>query len=129
MAVEVASAVVEAVIAHAREAAPVECCGLLFGNDQTITSHQPTVNVHPAPQSRFEIDPQVLIDAHRAMRSGGPRLVGYYHSHPGGWPVPSATDRGMAAADDMIWAIVTADELRLWRAGPDGFSPLSYVAV
>lgn len=129
MAVEVASAVVEAVIAHAREADPLECCGLLFATGERVTACQPTANVHPTPQTRFEIDPQVLINAHRAMRAGGPRVIGYYHSHPDGLPEPSATDRALAAPDGMLWAIVAQGEVRLWRAGPDGFSPLSYTAV
>jgi desampylase len=129
MAVAVTSAVVEAVLAHARAAAPAECCGLLFAIGEVIGLHRPTANVHATPQTHFEIDPQALIDAHRAMRAGGPRLVGYYHSHPRGSPIPSATDGALATPDGMIWAIATPCELKLWRAGPDGFSALSYTAV
>ena len=70
-----------------------------------------------------------MIDAHRAMRDGGPRLIGYYHSHPRGPARPSATDRKMAAGDGMIWAIAGEGELRLWRDGENGFAALSYTRV
>lgn len=129
MDVTVTSGVLGAVLAEARAAHPRECCGLLFGDTNAITGYRPAVNVHPNPETHFEIDPQVLIDAHRAMRRGGPRLVGYYHSHPAGPAEPSATDRAMAARDGMIWAIVAGDELRLWRAGGEGFSALSYTVI
>ena len=129
MAIEVTSAVLDALLADAGATHPHECCGLLFGTGTAITAHQRTANVHPAPETHFEIDPQALIDAHRAMRQGGLQLVGYYHSHPGGDCAPSATDRAVAADDGMIWAIVAADSVALWRAGESGFSALSYTPV
>lgn len=125
----VTSAVVAGLLDEARRAYPQECCGLLFGTDHAITAHQPAANVHSVPESRFEIDPQALIAAHRAMRMGGRRLVGYFHSHPSGQCRPSSTDRELAAGDGMIWAIVAADRVGLWRAGENGFSALSYTQV
>lgn len=129
MTLAVTSVVLERLLAEAGAADPREACGLLFGSDVAIGACQPADNVHPEPETHFEIDPQALIDAHRAMRSGGPRLVGYYHSHPRGTPEPSATDRSLAAGDGMIWAIVAAGEVRLWRATENGFCALSYTRV
>lgn len=126
MAIGVTSAVLDAILAEARAAEPRECCGLLFGSDAAVTGHRPAANVHLSPLRHFEIDPQALIDAHRAMRQGGPRLVGYYHSHPEGLPAPSATDRAQAAGDGMIWAIAGEGRVTLWRAGEDGMVPLPY---
>ncbi len=102
MTIAVTSSVLDALLREARAARPREACGLLFGTDDAIAAHRPAVNVHPNPATHFEIDPQALIDAHRAMRQGGPRLVGYYHSHPVGPPEPSATDRTQAARDSMV---------------------------
>ena len=129
MTITVTSSVLEALLNETRAAHPHECCGLLFGAEAAITAHSPAANVHPRPATHFEIDPQALIDAHRGMRAGGPRLVGYYHSHPEGLSEPSATDRANAAGDGMIWAIVARDEVRFWRAGRHRFSGLSYKAV
>ena len=129
MAVAVTSAVLDALLAEARAAHPRECCGLLFGTAAMIAGHQPAANVHPMPETHFEIDPQVLIDAHRATREGRARLVGYYHSHPSGRPEPSATDCELAAGDGMIWAIMGQGHVALWLDGSNGFSALSYTKL
>ena len=111
--------------AAAAAAHPHEACGILLGEGTRITAALAARNVHPAPETHFEIDPEALIAAHRAARAGGPQVVGYYHSHPRGAAVPSATDQAAAARDGRIWAIIAADDLRLWRDGEAGFSPLS----
>jgi proteasome lid subunit RPN8/RPN11 len=111
---------------EATRAHPREACGLLFGTEGQIAAYHPAANVHASPETHFEIDPQALIDAQRTMRGGGPRLVGYYHSHPSGLPEPSATDRALAAPDGMVWAIVGEARVELWWAGSDGLLPLPY---
>jgi len=119
---------VAAMVEHARAAAPHECCGLLLGRagepDQ-VDEARPAANVHPAPATHFEIDPQALIDAHRAARAGGPAVLGYYHSHPSGPAAPSATDRALAAGDGRVWGIVAQGEVTFWRDEPHGFDPLA----
>ncbi len=89
----------------------------------------PCANVHPQPETHFEIDSTALIAAHRAARAGGPRVVGYYHSHPTGPPAPSATDRAYATHDGMLWAIVGEGKVGLWRDEIEGFVALSYAAA
>ena len=132
MTLQVTSELFDALLAQAEAAHPRECCGLLFGSAEQarIDALEPAANVHSQPETHFEIDPQVLIDAHRAARSGGPELVGYYHSHPDGKPRPSATDAAMAARDGMVWAIVGdgvgSGTVAFWRAGESGFSALPY---
>lgn len=113
-------------LVEAREAHPRECCGILLGEARRIVAIRPARNVHPTPQTRFEIDPQALVDAYRAERNGGQQVVGFYHSHPAGKPKPSNTDREMAAGDGRIWAIVAKESVTLWRDERDGFAPLSY---
>lgn len=120
----IASELVDGLLKEAAGAHPRECCGILLGEDGRITAFLPAENVHPQPESHFEIDPQLLIDAHRAARGGGPRVIGYYHSHPNRLAEPSATDRQQAAHDGSVWAIVAGDEVTFWRDAPDGFVPL-----
>ena len=131
MTLQVTSELFDALLAEAAAARPRECCGLLLGEagERRIDAFTAATNVHPQPETHFEIDPQTLIDAHRAMRSGGPELVGYYHSHPIGQARPSATDTAMAAGDGMIWAIVAGDTVTFWRSGNAGFSALPYRLV
>lgn len=106
-------------------AAPQECCGLLLGMHGRISAIAPARNVAGDPMCQFEIDPRALIDAHRVARSGGPQLLGHYHSHPTGNAMPSATDRAMAAGDGLVWAIVAAGDITFWRDDEAGFTPLA----
>ena len=128
MELEVSSTVLAAMLAQAAAAHPRECCGILLGEGQSITALAPAGNVHPRPDRHFEIDPQALVDAHRAARAGGPQVLGYYHSHPSGTAQPSATDRHEAAHDGRVWAIVAAGEVTFWQDQADGFEALSYIA-
>lgn len=112
-------------VAHPREA-----CGILLGSGGRITEARETANVHPAHATNFEIDPQALIDAHRAARgAGGPEVIGCFHSHPVGAAAPSATDRAMAAHDGQVWAILAGGDVTFWRDTGQGFAALSYVVV
>lgn len=114
----------ERLLALAAAVHPREACGLLLGHGARITEARPAANVHPVPETRFEIDPQALIDAHRAARNGGPQVLGYWHSHPSGPPRPSAIDRAKAARDNRVWAIIGEKRVGWWRDGEDGFEPL-----
>ncbi|WP_343809035.1 M67 family metallopeptidase [Alteraurantiacibacter aestuarii] len=117
-------------LAEAARAAPHECCGILLGAGNHVRTARPAANIDPSPHSRFEIDPQALVDAHRAARAGGPQVLGYYHSHPGGPPRPSATDAAMAGGDGRIWAIIGHNgDVMFWRDGESGFAELSYQRV
>jgi proteasome lid subunit RPN8/RPN11 len=111
---------------EAARAAPVEACGLLLGQGDHIRTATVTANVHPTPETHFEIYPAALIAAHRAMRAGGPALLGYWHSHPNGLARPSATDAAQASGDGKVWAIVASGEVTLWRDTPAGFVALPY---
>jgi len=122
MQIKVTSSVLQAMREAAHSVHPDEACGILLGEGQCITAFQSTQNVHPSPQSHFEIDPQALIEAHRQARAGGPQVIGYFHSHPKGEAMPSATDRALSAGDGAIWAIAAGDDVRFWKDGEEGFS-------
>lgn len=129
MPTELSSEVVECLLREAAIAHPHECCGILLGEGEAVSAIRPATNVHPEPQRHFEVDPQSLVDAHRAARSGGPQVLGYYHSHPNGLAEPSPTDRASAARDGAIWAIIAAGRITLWRLGDAGFEALPYVVA
>lgn len=124
MRVRISSEVLDAIRAHAVAQSPHEACGLLFGDRTEIGACHPARNVAGDPKRHFEIDPSALFAAIRAERTGGPKLAGYYHSHPTGHADPSVTDRDNAALDGKLWLIVTVDAITGWRAGPDGFEPV-----
>jgi proteasome lid subunit RPN8/RPN11 len=60
---------VEAMIAHARETAPQECCGLIGGVSEikAVTLYR-LRNVTPRPESAYEAAPEDLFAAQRQMR-------------------------------------------------------------
>jgi proteasome lid subunit RPN8/RPN11 len=126
MDIVVTSDVIATLIAEAARAIPAEACGLLLGQGRRIIEARPAANVAEDPVLRFEIDPAALFAAHREARSGGPHLLGYYHSHPAGHPRPSATDCEHASGDARTWAIVSGEEVTFWRDGESGFESLSY---
>ena len=129
MAIEVASDAMATLFAEATRAAPNECCGLLLGHGERIEQVAPAANVADDPVRRFEIDPLALLGGHKAARSGGPELIGYYHSHPAGHPVPSATDCEHASGDARVWAIIAGGEVAFWRDGANGFEPIEHRVI
>jgi proteasome lid subunit RPN8/RPN11 len=103
----VARAALEAIIAHAREDAPAECCGLLLGCDGTVVEALRTRNVAADPRSRFVIDPKDHIDRRRDARARGLDVAGFYHSHPRTAATPSAADGAEASYPDHLYMIVS----------------------
>ncbi|MHA6316662.1 M67 family metallopeptidase [Altererythrobacter sp. CAU 1778] len=130
MDVTLSQIAMDRIVEHARAEHPRECCGILLGVRDCIGDVVPAANVHATPCTHFEIDPQALVDAHRAARIGGPEVLGYYHSHPQGAARPSQTDQAMASGDGRIWLIAGRGDgalsVTLWRDAPGGFTPLSY---
>lgn len=120
MKVRISRCVIELIQRAAAKAAPMEACGLLFGNSAAVTAASATRNVAADPARRFEIDPAALIAALRAEREGGERVAGCWHSHPGGDARPSAADAACAAPDGRLWLIVAGEDVALWRAGDRG---------
>jgi proteasome lid subunit RPN8/RPN11 len=88
----------DAMIAHARETAPEECCGLIGGVSEIQASTLYRLrNVTPHPESAYEAAPEDLFTAQRQMRERGEDLLAIYHSHPrSSDPSPSETDVRLA---------------------------------
>jgi proteasome lid subunit RPN8/RPN11 len=111
----ISSTLLGRLLTDAKNSPDAEVCGLLFGAEGRIEGAEACANVAPEPARAFEIDPAALFAAYRRMRSGGPRPIGHYHSHPSGEAVPSARDAAQAMGDGALWLILTAREARLWR--------------
>lgn len=125
MDLEVTSGTIATLLEEATRADPLECCGVLLGAGGRIGQAVPAANVHADPARHFEIDPAVLIAAHRAARAGGPQVLGYYHSHPNGRAGPSDEDFAMAERAGRFWAIIANGAVLWWRDGANGFERLS----
>jgi proteasome lid subunit RPN8/RPN11 len=130
--VTIRHAVLEEVATHAREEAPVECCGLLLGTASAIVESVRTRNA-ASDRSRFLIDPADHINGRRNARNRGLNVVGFYHSHPRSAAGPSATDRAEAGYPGHLYLIVglapDPPEIRLFRFGGADFVELAFAAV
>ena len=103
---------IDAMVAHARAAAPSECCGLLLGVNGRIDRAMPARNIAPGEAgrpsaTRFLLDPRDHFEARRDARRLGLAVVGFYHSHPRSAAWPSATDLAESAYADAVHAIVS----------------------
>ena len=115
MMLEISREALDAIRAEAVASPDVEVCGLLFGQGLRVSGIQSCRNVADDPATRFEIDPQALIGAHKAARAGGPGVIGHYHSHPTGNAEPSARDAA-AAHGGEVWLIVCGGVTTAWLA-------------
>lgn len=104
--IEVRQAVLDDLVAHAREEAPNECCGVLVGAGPRIERIVRARNTLGSP-TRYQIDPRDQIAAIRSARERGESVVGFYHSHPSSAPMPSETDRVEAAYPGHWYLIVS----------------------
>jgi proteasome lid subunit RPN8/RPN11 len=124
--------VAEALLKHAREEAPHECCGLLIGTPERIEEAWRARNLE-ASHTRYRIDPADHFAAIRAARARGLAVVGAYHSHPGTAAVPSRRDAKEVTYPDYLYVIVSLAEgppgaIRAYRPQRGNFREVRLVA-
>lgn len=105
--------------AHAERVYPEECCGLMLGEIDRVSSQKRLVelvavenkwstaealdeSVDPeefTKARRFTIDPVDMLRVQRQAREKGLKIIGIYHSHPDHVAVPSECDRAQAWPD------------------------------
>ena len=125
--------VLDAIVRHARESAPGECCGLLLGRDDAIVEAVRARNIAGDPASRFLIDPADHFAARRAARARGLDIIGFYHSHPRSAAEPSERDRLEFSYAGHLYVIVSLRaepaEVCLFRFDAGNFRRVSFVTV
>ena len=110
---------VQQIIAHAHQDIPYEACGLLVGNAQQVTHAIPIANVAHNPEHHYILDPHALSHHLPHIVKNGQTLIGFYHSHPSGKPIPSPTDIKEAHYPDSVYLIIGLaakhPEIAAWR--------------
>jgi len=105
----IARALLDELIAHAREEAPNECCGMVAvepGTPARAARVHPAVNTAASPL-RFEVDGLELLHTIDAIERDRYELGAIYHSHTRTAPYPSQTDINFAANwPGVEWIIV-----------------------
>jgi proteasome lid subunit RPN8/RPN11 len=113
--VRIAAAQLDALVAHARDEAPNECCGYLRAADGTVEEVFRARNLRNSRYG-YELDPQSLLAANE-LDDGGYQ-VAIYHSHPKSAAEPSQTDINLAQYPHWLYLIVSLEreaEVRAWR--------------
>jgi len=73
----------DAMVSHAEKTFPRECCGVMLGNQGTVSQAVPLANVYTGPQEDFFVmDPQDLNRVDAEARKAGREVIGVFHSHP-----------------------------------------------
>lgn len=122
----------EAILGHARAAAPEEACGVLGGRDaggeRRVEVVHPCRNVAPEPRREYVMEPRDQFAAFLDVEDArGLEVLGVYHSHPRGPAGPSAVDAARATLPDASYLVAwLAPEAGWgswrWRPGR-GFEP------
>ena len=104
-------------VAHARDEAPNECCGLVLVRDGVAVEYIRGVNKLASPY-RYElyIDPFVWSEIDESVE----QVI--FHSHPETEPRPSRTDRelaGLWSGRPFLIYGLKLDDLRAWRIARD----------
>jgi [CysO sulfur-carrier protein]-S-L-cysteine hydrolase len=102
-------AIVDELLAHAREEAPNECCGMIGADNGTPRSVYRARNAEASPL-RYNLDPQDQFRILQEMEERGEELAAIYHSHTASPAYPSQTDVNLAAYPDALYIIVSLAE-------------------
>lgn len=125
----ISQALLEELVAHAREEAPAECCGWIGGRDGTATTIYRARNEYASPL-RYRIAEADTARIFDQIDAAGEDVVGTYHSHTRSDPIPSQTDVNEAnpLLGDVDYVIVGVQgaepDVRAWRIEHrKGFTP------
>jgi proteasome lid subunit RPN8/RPN11 len=106
MVLQIARAQVEAMIEHARQEFPNECCGLLAGRQGRVEVVLRGQNLDQSPYT-YRLDPQEQLRFFKEIDARGLDLLGIYHSHTQSAAYPSRTDVAKAYYPDAAYVIVS----------------------
>lgn len=97
---------IDEMVAHAREDAPNECCGVIAGKDGTAVKLFRAQNAEASPY-RYSVDPQDLFRIHRECDDAGWDFLAIYHSHTASEAYPSMTDVRLAFWPESFYVLVS----------------------
>lgn len=111
--------ILDDMIAHAKEQAPLEACGLLAGIGSGVHKSFRLTNVD-AGTDHFSLDPKEQFAVVKNIRPFGWEIVAVYHSHPATPARMSDEDLRLAFTPDMRYVIIslmdaTAPEVKCYK--------------
>lgn len=109
---------IQAIVAHAAEVYPAECCGVVAQKSR-VERYFPCRNIAENPTEQFHLSPEDYI----AAEEWG-TVTGIVHSHPDATTQPSELDKVQCDAMAIPWHIVSYPEGDLRTVMPRGELPL-----
>ena len=106
MALVLEQSYIDEMIAHAREEAPNECCGIIAGKDGRPTRLYRAINAEASPY-RYSVDTKDLLRIHRDADAHDWEFLVIYHSHTHTEAYPSPTDVRLATWPDAYYVLVS----------------------
>jgi proteasome lid subunit RPN8/RPN11 len=99
----------EGIVAHAREHAPRECCGIVSGTPGNPMRLHHLTNVEPG-NTRYLFDDEEFYRVYREIQNAGEDLIVVYHSHPATQAWPSPTDVANATWPEAVYVICSLEK-------------------
>jgi [CysO sulfur-carrier protein]-S-L-cysteine hydrolase len=116
--VRISRQLLDEVIAHAREDAPNECCGMIASSDGEAVAVHRARNTAASP-FRYEMDGMEQYRIQTEIEDAEQELGAIYHSHTRSAPEPSQTDINLAFYPEALYVIVglrgPEPDVRAWR--------------
>lgn len=100
---------IDEMIAHAKEDAPNECCGIIAGDNGQATKLFRARNSEASPY-RYSVDSDDLFKIHREVEANDWNFLAIYHSHTASEAYPSATDVRLAFWPESYYILVSLED-------------------
>ena len=103
---QVSRSIVDELIAHAKQDAPNECCGIIASENGRAVKLFRATNAEASPV-RYSLDPREQYEITMEIERSGWELGVIYHSHTRSPAYPSQTDVNLAFYPDALYVIVS----------------------
>jgi [CysO sulfur-carrier protein]-S-L-cysteine hydrolase len=100
---------IDEMIAHAKEDAPNECCGIIAGKDGRAVKLFRANNAEASPY-RYNVEPKDLFRIFRECDENGWSFLAIYHSHTASEAYPSPTDVRLASWPEAYYVLVSLED-------------------
>ncbi len=99
----------EEMVAHAREDAPNECCGIIAGLNGRAVKLFRARNAEASPY-RYSVEPKDLLRIYRECEEAGWEFLAIYHSHTASAAYPSPTDVRLAFWPEAYYVLISLQD-------------------
>jgi len=107
--IRIPQSIYQRMIEHAQEEWPLECCGILGGQGETV---QKAFELQNSEESsvRFSMLPLEQLRTFEEIEKGSMEMIAVYHSHPHTISFPSEIDVKWANDPKLTWVILSLKE-------------------